>query len=209
MPIPPFVVRTEIRGTSPGGEIWQTGLWFDLLGVPFTPTDLGNFLGNYAPTVTTWWNAIKSTIYNSFALTEIRGYYYATSGVHADFANVALLTANPGTQSSAGSPIDTSLVMSLRSARVGSSHRGRMYVPHHATVQPTGLQITSAVTTYVNATRAMLAAANLATGTVASVVSATLATVDHVVSVSADLKPDVQRRRQNRLNGGVPVSAVV
>jgi hypothetical protein len=207
--IPPFVIRNEIRGTSPGGEIWQTGFWNDCLGTPFTAADLATYLGVIAPYVTTWWNAIKANIYSTFTLTEVRAYYYQSSGQHADFGNVALLTPNAGTFAGNGNPIDTALVHSLRSVRVGSSHRGRMYVPHHSTVLNTGLIQSATALTGVTATAAMFTSINANTATRVSVVSATLATVDQVVSVTADLKPDVQRRRQNRLAGGVPVTHTV
>jgi len=207
--IPPFTIRSEIRGTSPGGEIWQTGFWCNTNLVSVDPTLLNNYLVIIAPYVVTWWNAIKAQIFTSFTFNEVRAYYYESNGTSADFANAALVTPNPGTFATNGNPIDTCLVQSLRTERVGSRHRGRMYVPLHSTVLNTGLIQSATATTYVTATAAMFTSINANTGYTVSVMSAANADTDPVISVTSDLKPDVQRRRQNRLTGGVPVSHVV
>jgi hypothetical protein len=207
--IPPFSIRVEIRGTGPGSEIWQTGYWGNTNLTTYTQSTLDALTLNLAGYATTWWNLIKSTIYTSYSFNEVRTYYYETNGRTADVASIAVNTPNPGTNASALAPIDTAMVCSLRTAKPGRSHRGRMYIPYHGATQPTGLVVASAATTYNNSTAAMLSAVNTGTALDVVVVSPTLGDSTKVTSTTMDLKPDVQRRRVNRLAGGTPAVSVV
>jgi len=205
VPIPGQVVRYEIRGSGPGSEIWQTG-WYGFTATPFTTqSDLDTDVAAVSAFVTTWWTAIKGFIYPTYSLTELRGYYYPGGGDTAEFASSHVYTPAPGTLSGNGSPVDTCLVQSLRTTTVGASHRGRMYAPMHSLILSSGLVQSTTATTYCNATAALLNA----TTTEACVVSRVLGTQQPVTMVGVDLKPDVQRRRQNRLAGGTPATASV
>lgn len=209
MTYPGDSVRFEIRGTGPGSEIWITGFWYFANGSVTDQPSLATLNDSVSADVATWWNAIKANCYAIYALTELRAYYYAGGTNTAEFAATHVFTASPGTQAGVGSPIDTSICISTRTSIVGRSHRGRMYTPCHTPIQPSSGLITSGtVTTYVNATQALFNAMGARAGYV-TVISRKLGTGEPVTTISADLKPDVQRRRENRLTGGTPVVAAI
>lgn len=204
MPYPADVTRYVIRGTGPGSEIWQTGFW--LQRAEADQASLQTDTDASAASITTFWNAIKGTIYTSYALTELRTYWYSGGSNQATFEAAHIFTPNPGTNATPGSPIDTCLVASLRTARVGLSYRGRMYLPYHGQVTPgTGL-VSGAPATYANAVAALLSDALNMTPVV---VSRHLATFEPITNVVVDQRPDVQRRRENRLAVGTPSMATV
>lgn len=204
-PIPAQSIRYVIRGTGPGNEIWQTGWWGFVTPAFTTQADLQADVTQVFPLVATWWNAIKGFIYPTYALTELREYYYSGGSDTAEFAAAHVYTPVVGTQAGNGSPIDTCLVQSLRTDFVGQSNRGRMYAPHHGLILASGLIQAATATTYCNATAALLS------GTTSAAVVMSRVTSDQtpITSVQVDLKPDVQRRRENRLAGGTPATAAV
>jgi hypothetical protein len=209
MALPANVVRFEIRGTGPGSEIWVTSFWS---GVGNTIADVGDLqtaVDAIQGRVATMWNAIKANVFNTVNLTELRGYYYSAGGPDADFAASHIYTPVPGTLAS-GSPLETCLVVSLRTGRVGQSFRGRMYLPYQNNVISNGF-VAGIQATYASAVAAMLSGVNtdLGANTVVVVVSRMLALDTIVTAVTCDSKPDVQRRRQNRLGGGVLSTSTV
>lgn len=209
MAIPPQTVRLTVKGTGPGSEIWITGCWLATSAPVADAAALSGFLSVWATAFGTWVTAIKPFWYPSYIWTELHAYYYEHSGVSADFAASAAVTPTPGTVAGNGSPIDTCLVMSLRSNFVGRSHRGRMYLPYHKAATTTGLiAIPGDATTAATATAALLT--SLHSGTFTPVImSRTLAATTPVTSVVADERPDVQRRRVNRLSTGTSHIAIV
>lgn len=203
------LVKYVIKGTGVGSEIWQTQIWLQANAQIGSVADLQTAVDDEAAGVTTLWTAIKPYIYTSYALTELHGYYYTNGHADADYAAVHVFTPAAGTLATAAAPVDTCLVCSTRTGRAGQSYRGRMYFPCHAVTQPsTGLFSSSITAIYVNACAAFLSDINSGYGSVV-VTSRTADAATFVTSVSADNKPDVQRRRENRLSGGTPATASV
>jgi hypothetical protein len=189
-----------IKGTGPGSEIWQTGFWTSAVTPPGTQAQLQTDCNAIAAFVTTWWTAIKVSIYSSYALTEVDMYQYVAPSTVASLQAQTVLTASPGTNATPGSPIDTCVVVSLRSAVPGRSNRGRMYLPYHSTAAvATGLFVNSNTDNYGTATKALMTSVAGYASYVPVVVSRTHSTWQPLAAIDTDNKPDVQRRRENRL----------
>lgn len=192
--------RVVIKGTGPNSEIWQTGFSTAAVTPPTTQAGLQTDCTAISAFITTWWNAIKGSIYSSYALTEVDMYQYVAPSTVATLQAQTVLTANPGTSAATGSPIDTALVTSIRSAVPGRSHRGRMYVPCHAGCQvANGMFTGTPNVTYGTALKALFTSVAGYSSYVPVVVSRTHNTWDAVASLVTDNKPDVQRRRENKL----------
>lgn len=195
--------RVVIKGTGPNSEIWQTGFATAAVTPPTTQAQLQTDCTAIAGFVTTWWTAIKGLIYSSYSLTEVDMYQYVAPSRVATLQAQSVLTAAPGTNAATGSPIDTACVVSIRSAVPGRSHRGRMYVPCHSGVAPaSGMFTGTPNTTIGTATKAMFTSVAGYSSYVPVVVSRTHNTWDAVASLITDNKPDVQRRRENKLIPG-------
>jgi hypothetical protein len=111
-----------------------------------------------------------------------------------------ILTANPGTLAGASSPIDTCCVVSIRSAQPGRSGRNRLYVPCHTTVGPTdGCFGSAAQNTLGTATKALFTSVAGYSTYVPVVLSRTKNAWFAPSNIDTDNKPDVQRRRENKL----------
>lgn len=209
MPIPANTARYEIRGRGPGSEIWMTSFWLQASSPYASATVLQAQLNNLLPDVLVWWNGVRVNIASSYTYTELRAYAYAGGGDTAEFGASALVSTSAGALGASGSPIDTALVVSLHTGFVGKSRRGRMYVPYHNTCSMTTGLITATATDYALITKTLFDSVNTHSADRVSVVSRTLGDSAPVLSVSFDQKPDVQRRRENRLSGGVVGSALL
>lgn len=204
MPVPNGTGRTVIQGTGPGAEIWQTGFWWapTVTGSIVTLADFKLATASIQPLVSTMWASIRSKIYTSYGYTGIKSYWY-TGGTTATFVAQDSVTSSPGTLASSGSPIDTSCVVSIRTANAGRSFRGRMYLPRHEACTPaTGLFVTS-TSDYSTAVGTMFNSLAFASpGALVRQVSLKLAEATIPTAVICDSLPDVQRRRENRLAKG-------
>lgn len=192
--------RVVIKGTGVGSEIWQTGFW-TVAGTPAgTQAQLATDCTAMAGFVGTWFTAIKGLLYTSFSLTEVDMYQYVSPATTASLQAQNVLTAVPGTLAAASSPIDTSCVVSIRSATPGRSGRNRMYVPCHGQITPaTGCFASSANNTIGTATKALFTSVAGYSTYVPVVLSRTKNAWYPPVNIDTDNKPDVQRRRENRL----------
>jgi len=210
MPVPNDHLRYTIKGAGPGSEIWQTGIWASAGGMITSAADLATAVASQLAGVITWFSAIADQIWPTYSLVALRGDYYESGGDTATFSAETATSGHVGTLTgSGGCPIDTCIVMSTRTGLAGAHHRGRMYVPfHEPTITSAGQLDPGRVTTYVSATAALLSDINSSFATVV-VVSRSLGSSAPVTAVSADHKPDVQRRRQNRLTGGALATSAV
>lgn len=192
--------RVVIKGTGIGSEVWQTGFW-TVAGTPAsTSAQLATDCAAIAAFVTTWFNAIKASVYSSFALTEVDMYQYIAPATTASLQAQSILTANPGTMASGGSPIDSCCVVSIRSAQPGRSGRNRLYVPFHGQAAVANGCFTSTATDAVGtATKALFTSVAGYSTYVPVVVSRTKNSWYQPTNIDTDNKPDVQRRRENKL----------
>lgn len=184
---PANVDHLVIRGTLPGGERWATGLW-----TPNNGTTAAEGLAalvaitSYGDLMT----AIRGCLSSGSSLAGADLYHYDAAGP-APVASIANTTSGSGVGSAPGFlPNQTSVVMTLRSATLTRSGRGRMFVPATGlSVDASGLLVGTRVNTLRTALAAFLSAAN------GVIVSPTRTATYPIVSVDNDLIPDVIRAR--------------
>lgn len=192
--------RVVIKGTGIGSEVWQTGFWTVAGTPPSTQAQLSTDCVAISAFVTTWFNAIKTLVYTSFALTEVDMYQYVSPATTASLQAQNIMTANAGTLAGASSPVDSCCVVSIRSATPGRSGRNRMYAPCHTSVTPTtGCFGSSAQNTIGTATKALFTSVAGYSTYVPVVLSRTKNAWYQPTNIDTDNKPDVQRRRENKL----------
>jgi len=192
--------KVVLHGTGPGSELWQTGFCVVSSSPPISQASLQVQCDALVSPVTTWWNAIKGKISTAYTLQGISMYAYSFPTPTALFQAESAAIASPGTLTGTGSPIDTCLVVSLRTGIPGRSQRGRMYLPcHEGATVTTGMLASATATLYNTSTKALFDTANTLTTNKVVVVSRTHGSYETVKSLVADNKPDVQRRRENRL----------
>ena len=209
--IPGGHIRWVFSANNVGGERINTGYWVATNDV--TPTQA--VLDAIAVQVAGYWNTTASGIapycYPGVSWLNVNGYYYDGTSNSAFMQTIAPLAANPGTLAGAGSPIDTCLVVSLRTGFPGRSRRGRMYLPFHNTVGAASGQTTSGIAAaYAGAVASGMNSYSAGHPGWAAVVSRTLGDSRAISLASCNTVPDVQRRRENKLspasNPGVVVS---
>lgn len=202
--------RIVIKGTGPGSEIWQTAFSTVSTAAITSQAGLQAYLNTIVPFITTWWSAVRNSIYTSYAWTDVVAYQYQAGNTSAQFQAEAIQAPTPGTDSTAGAPIDTALVCSLRTAVPGRRTRGRMYVPCHVAVPAaTGQWASTVANTYAQALKTLFDSVISGSTGAPAVVSRTGNTFELVTAVVCDSKPDVQRRRENRMTPASTIVAVV
>lgn len=192
--------RFVISGTGPGSEIWQTGFSTIATTAITSQAGLQSAVNSVAPFVNTFWTSLKPNLYPLYSIKALTAYQYVYPSNHAQYQAQATLTVSTGTQAVNAAPVDTCLVVSLRTAVPGRRTRGRMYIPCHAPAQTTDGCISSTVSTAIGtAVKTMLASVFTSTSLAPVVVSRTGGTYETITGQVTDNKPDVQRRRENRL----------
>lgn len=192
--------RLVITGTSVGSEIWQTGLSLVSTSAPTSQAALQTDCNTLEPFVNTWWTSVKPHIYSSFAYTGIKLFQYQGAATKAQYQAQTVRTSVAGSLVANSSPIDTALVVSLRTGSPSRSGRGRMYIPCHDVVGPTaGTFVGTGSADYSAAVKALANAIAGGSTYAVAVVSRTLSEYNLVTKGIADNKPDVQRRRENRI----------
>lgn len=192
--------RVVITGTSVGSEIWQTGFYIADTAPPATQADLQSLLNSIGTALDTWWTAVKAHCYTSFAYTGASMYQYVAPSTSAQFQARRDVTPVAGTLASAGSPIDSCCVVSLRSSVPGRRGRNRMYVPFMDGVPTPGACWSATQTGLIGtATKALMTAVSGSSAAVPIVVSRTGNVYNPLASLVTDNKPDVQRRRENKV----------
>lgn len=209
MPIPAGVSKIVIHAETPShSEIAEWGFW-----VNQAPTDQAtadSILGAYVTGVQNNFGALCSIITNDTTYTQARLYSYPTGGPASSYVFDEALTGGVGTSTYVTLPLQTSMCITLRTGQNGRSKRGRIYLPAHAaSLGNTHLFTAAAVTSVVGAIAGALSTAAQASGTAPVVVSQTLTSFTEITSVDADLVPDIQRRRANKMPTTVRESAAV
>lgn len=195
--------RIVVQGLGPGSEIWQTGVTTVALSPLVDQPALQSYCNTLEPMFNTWWNSCKVSAYPLYKYTGINAYQYQWPNTKAQFQAQTLRAAVAGTGAAGGCPIDTACVVSIRSAVPGRSARGRMYVPFHKAMDAlTGLIIPADAAVIGTATKALFAAIVGGSTGAPIVASRTHGTWYPPTSLVTDNKPDVQRRRENRLAPG-------
>jgi hypothetical protein len=212
--MPPGDLVKYVIGGSVPGDTWSIGFWQQLTGLTSNPTQ-----AQMDAAALFRLNGFDSVAWSAAGVT-VKG--VAHSGTFLSFCKAALYRNGVLTQNGSGTktpvagtggglhPNYVALVVTLRTASAGRSHRGRVYLP------ATGVPI-SASTGRIN-TNAQPYADGIAAfltglgpddvgfpGDPAShavVVSRTTAVASNITSVSIDDKPDTQRGRENKLLGG-------
>lgn len=210
MSYPVDTARVVLRGTLSGGEIFETG--FGVLAAGITSEALADsyassIAGIFAGTgSSSWMNALD----NGSHLTEVRVYGYPTGGSTATYVGAATVAATDGL-STGHLPDQTCLVLTLRTGLSGRRNRGRMYLPFTGATVTTGNLFTNTqVSAVVSMFGARLSAVNALSDTATVAVISTVGTTAHpVLTVTADQRPDVQRRRANRQAVGSVSTAAV
>jgi len=211
MPIPSDISRVSLLGTLSGGEIFDTSFWCSG-SAPTSPTLANAFAAEIATLLngSAALTAMKALIESDCVYQQVKVYGYPSGGPSAESIGVAAITGGTGTGSTPH-PLQTCLVATLHTNFAGRRFRGRMYFPANgaAFANP---YFSSTVSANLSSGLAAFFTAINANGVVPTtvVVLSQMATVDHVVTaVSTDTKPDIQRRRANRLSGQITTSTAV
>lgn len=211
MGIPAGATKISFSGVLAGGEIWNTGFW--VVGPTLDATSAASCAhaiwdifnqstGTHAFAVlkAQYWSASTSwtavNVYN----------YHDTSGV-ASVNGQYMGTPMAGSASN-NTPDQIAVAVTLRTAFSGAHHRGRMYFPASgAGFDSNGLFNASTLLSLLNGLKADFASVEAEShlaGFDIGVLSRELGTATPVTALSADQRPDVQRRRANRqLRGSV------
>ena len=192
--------RVVIKGTGIGSEVWQTGFWTVAGTPPSTQAQLNTDCAAIAAFVSTWWTTVKAFVYGTYALTEVDMYQYVSPSTHASLQAQTVLSAVAGTLVTPASPVDTCCVVSIRSGQPGRSGRNRMYVPDHQTISNgTGTFSGTSYSSIGTATKALFSSVAGYSSYVPVVASRTMNQWFQPTAFDTDNKPDVQRRRENKL----------
>jgi hypothetical protein len=200
MTIPGNVIRFVFSANNLGGEVINTGWWAFLNTAAPTQTDINTLTSDAAGVWNTFSLAMEPYFYTGVSWKQVQSYYYDGGSNNAALQGVANLTANAGTQAGTGTPIDTCVVASLRTGFPGRDKRGRMYLPYHkAVLNATGQMSSTDAGLIVAACGNMFNSWSSAHPGWAAVVSRTSSSSRAITQVLVDTKPDVQRRRENKL----------
>lgn len=213
MGIPAGAIKIALNGTLPGGEIWNTGWWYvgptlDVSSASSVANNVWTIMSN--PSGTHLFNSLKGLWQTSCAFTGVKVYSYADTSGHASVVGSATGTAFTGTGVAAPQANQVALVVTLRTALSGAWRRGRMFLPvNAAAIDGTGLFNSAAIGTVLDGLKADLAlvsADSHLSGFSPVVLSRHLSSGQPITALSADLRPDIQRRRANRQNRGTPIT---
>lgn len=201
MPIPAGSWRVVLEGTLRGTQDFATGFW--LSGAAYT---------NHA-SMQTLSDSIRDSCVSQFlghankvatnvdVFKRIRLYAYDGSGGAAlDTCESSIPDANGRGISTDGTlPLQTCMVLTLRTARSGRSYRGRMYLPACGTALSDHEFSPLLVDEIGGGLKHWFDAINAANTPTVSVVSQKLGSAEFVTSVSVDSLPDIQRGRAQGL----------
>lgn len=200
MGLPADVTRVALQGVIGTSEIFETGFWMRGLIVPdnAAANTFCEALSTALLAQTSAMTKVKSIMNNVTRFTKIRSYTYA-SGFPATAIGEADFAAS-GTGSTP-SPWQMSIVATLRTGLAGRQNRGRMYFPATGIGVGTNGYLSGGIDVDLAPAVAQLLDAANDVETLASVVvvSQTATAAHPVTAVSVDNKPDIQRRRANKL----------
>lgn len=202
MPIPNDVTRVVIGGTSPGGEIFETGFWLNT-HAPLSD-DAANVMAGALVTSfdTDLLPALKTIITPDTAYATIRVYAYPTGGPHASFVGEADIPSGAGTDTTGSTPLQLAMCATLLTGSVGRRARGRMFFPATGFPYNAHMFASARVDAIATALATFFTNWNSDHGDVmgtAAVVSTAASAARNITNIKIDDKPDTQRRRANRL----------
>jgi hypothetical protein len=198
MPRPAGTIKATYVGILPQGEQFQTGFWIDASGTGVTLPELQALANNMAAHFIANSTGMRNLTTSTTLYDELRLYYYAAAGP-APATAIAVadisLTGNGG--SSGSLPLQSALVVSLRTALVGRRYRGRMYWPMNATTLSDHQASQAQIDLLATDAKAMLDNVNGydVDQFDAVVMSAVGSTRTLITRVEVDSRLDVQRRR--------------
>jgi hypothetical protein len=199
---PAGLTRFILSGTSPEGEIFQTG-FYELLTNPVTTqaeaqTVVNQMRDQFQDTDTGAADILATILPTTAAYKEVTGYFYSGASPTAAFVAVAAVDPARGTGTGAGSlPLQTCMVVTLLTGAAGRRNRGRMYIPAYGAVIAAN-EFTAEIGTILNGIKNWW---NAAQGSGVDgrfvVYSSVGSTVRNITSLRVDSRPDIQRRRAN------------
>lgn len=209
------MTRLVFGGTAPEGEIFQWGFW-----VNGTVTNAADA------------TALAVAVHDIFVTTAVRtnlcvmirpdstysfvkAYCYPGGGPTAEFvgeANLDHIGGGIGTGTDSA-PLYQCAVIQTQTGLSGRSNRGRFYLPASGFAVFTNHRYTTSQTgNTIAAVKALMDAVNNITSPFAArcvVLSQLHAHVEPITSIRMDSKPDVQRRRENRMPSGAGTSGTI
>lgn len=205
---PSNTARISILGTAnTGAEIWDTSFWVNDVIVA-SNTDANAVMAQVGGLFNTnLKTALLALQANDCAVTQLKGYFYAGGSSTASWVG-SFATAGAGA-TTAQLPLQTCMVMTLRTANSGRSYRGRMYLPAtggimassaHQFGTSTTTAISTALANFFNAINTSSISGSVC------VWSPTRGVMTDVTQITCDQRPDIQRRRANKQSGGTSVS---
>jgi hypothetical protein len=198
------VMRVSLIGAGPGSEVFDTSFWL-WSGAPAT----GEAANTLAAQIRDLWaagpvdNTLRALLTANQNYTEVRVYSYPNGGPNAGAIGVASIALADGQGNGSGrGPLQQTMVATLLTPFAGRRSRGRMYLPAAGLAVGSDNQWPQAnCTTVANDLAAFLSAvqgiAAIGNVSVISQVGAGLATP--VNRIRVDTKPDIQRRRANKI----------
>lgn len=212
--------RLSIEGSLPRGERFAWSLW--LLGVgggtvPSTNTAAATFLQNIMA-LSKWQPLITACLAYAGGGTNYetaRVYCYPNGGKIAAASAARPISNGGGAGSTGFLPNQVSRVVTLNTDKLGRSYRGRVYIPATATTALSSGLFSTDGTPLIQAFADLAAQLQLGSvlpgsGTVEIVVaSSRVGAATFVNAFSTDNRPDVQRRRANKMTGITRVSVPI
>lgn len=199
-------------GTIGGSQTWSVGLkaTVGLTAGSWSVQNLSTVTAALEPMWNTWALTMNSVVRPSIAYNGIKTYFVPAGQSRATLQAQTTRAALAGSQAVSGSPDYTAMVITLQTAFVGRTARGRIYVPCNVPVPPadgqfpqttldnykTGLRtLINAINAYTNAGAGL----NSLTVVVSSSSSLKVAPANQpVIALRADSRPDMQERRINK-----------
>lgn len=192
--------RFVIQGTTRSSEIWETGFWMENVAVASQSDAEGQMIvvGNeFDSTLKT---QTRSMLADNQSVTLIKGYFYAGTSPQATYIAEYPISGGTGTGPS-HLPEQIACVATLLTGAAGRRNRGRMYFPAggmsigaDAQFQPAdAASLSSALAAFFTGLNSG------ASGRRVIVYSVAGSAARVVTTVRVDTKPDVQRRRVNKI----------
>lgn len=223
MPLPMGdFVRAQFGGTL-GGENWECGLWFHLVGMTDAPDQ--SAMDSFAADVLSGanlqiWDKDGEGILASNAtgvdLSTSRASFYRDGASLG--SGTASMTPSPGTNSTAAHPFYCALCVTTLTATAGRRGRGRMYLPlTGGAVSQTSGQVSSGVAQafgdavgnflfFFNGDDSDLPGSPTTVPVVVSQVEGAFAVI---TSLRTDTKPDTQHGRTNRVAAAAVTNSAI
>lgn len=198
MGIPAGVSRVSLIGTGPGAEIFETGFWLQVAPATDALADaLAADIVAAAGTVAL--PNLRSLIPADSSYRSVRVYSYPAGGPTAAHVGEAAIATGAGT-ATGSNPLQVAMVVTLLTGSAGRRNRGRMYLPATGVVMVDHMFSSARVDAAAQGVRDLLAGLGSETPPKPPVVVSTAgSSAKPITSVRADNKPDIQRRRANKL----------